>query len=223
MDSQRPLVIFDLDGTLVDSRHDIAAALNVSLEGIGCVRRPEAELFCQIGRPLLDIYLEIGVPGDRDAAERAMTLYRDYFHEHCADRSRLYPGVVETLRDLRRDFRLAVATTKQGRMAERVVERLGLRPFFDRVQGTDGFAAKPHPAIILLLLERFGLPATRAVMVGDTAADVLAGRRAGVFSVGVTYGIGGEDELRQAGADRLASDFPILAGIVRARLNVAPD
>jgi len=222
MKTARPLVIFDLDGTLVDSRHDIAAALNISLVGIGCPPRPEEELFGQIGRPLLDIYLEIGIPGDRDAAGRAMAIYRERFHDHCADRSRLYAGVAETLRELRRDFHLAVATTKQGRMAERVTDQLGLRSFFDHIQGTDGFAAKPDPTIVRLLLERFGVPADRAAMVGDTAADVRAGKQAGVFTIAVTYGIGSEQELRAAGADAVAGDFPSLAGLVRQALPVQP-
>ena len=193
----RPLLIFDLDGTLVDSRADIAASINVGLVAAGRATLPPKDLVPFIGRPLLEIFVVL--LGDRDPgqarAEAACEAYRRHYFEHCADGSTLYPGVLETLRALKTDYRLAVATTKKTFMAERVIELFGLAPLFDAVLGTDDLPYKPDPAILLALLARFATPPAQALMVGDTRADVLAAQNAGMACAAALYGIGEAREL----------------------------
>lgn len=193
----RPLIIFDLDGTLVDSRADIAQSINVGLAALGAEPRPVAELYPFIGKPLSEIFAVLLCDARPDAlrVEAACEAYRQHYFEHCADASTLYPGLRETLNALKGDFRLAVATTKKTFMAERVVELFGLGPLFDAVLGTDGIPSKPDPAILFLLLERFGVAPERALMVGDTRLDILAAKAAGLASAAVLYGIGAPPEL----------------------------
>ena len=208
------LIIFDLDGTLVDSLRDITASINHALTGTGAEPIDEVTARTYIGRPLDEIFLDLIGDGDRERAGRAAEVYRRYFFDNCARHSRLYPGVAGTLDRLRGVYRLAVATTKQTFMAVRVVDLMELEPYFEKVQGTDGFPAKPDPAVIHGLLEDFGLKSPDAVMVGDTVDDVEAGRRAGVFTCAVTYGAGREDDLKAVEPNFVIDSFDRLPGVL---------
>ena len=163
------LVVFDLDGTLVDSREDISRAVNEGIVAVGGGKRPVSEIIPHIGRPLMDIFNDL-LPVELHArAGRATEIFREYFFEHCVETSRLCPGVSECLEGLASVSR-AVATTKMTFMAERVVEQMGIAHHFDLVQGSDGIPHKPDPAVLALVLERLrkagrpgpGLSATRS-------------------------------------------------------------
>lgn len=208
------LIIFDLDGTLVDSRRDIAGAIIHTLDRIGIDAPPEEDLYPHIGRLLFDIFFELIGDGDRTRAEEATCLYREYFYEHCNIHSRLYDGVMETLERFHGRCKTAVATMKKTFMAERVADLLGLERHLDFVQGTDGFPGKPDPEVINRLLGRFGVRPGEAWMVGDSVGDILAGRRAGVGTVAVTYGIGEREKLLAAGPDCCADRFSDLTEII---------
>lgn len=214
----RPLILLDLDGTLVDSRHDIAAAIREALREAGAPAPEATELFRFIGKPLLDIFVEL--LDDREPpytrAEAACETYRRYYFDHCADRSTLYPGVRETLLALRPHAALAIATTKRTFMAERVAELLGLAPLLDAVGGTDGIPFKPDPALLLALMRRFDADPARTLMVGDTVSDLRAARKAGVSAAAVLYGIGSEEALRAEAPDLCLARFPeLLAWVER--------
>ncbi len=203
------LVVFDLDGTLVDSREDICRAVNAGITAIGGQRRSGKEIIPHIGRPLNDIFGDL-LPGElRAMAGRAAEIFRAYFFDHCADTSRLCPGVRECLEDLKPVSR-AIATTKMTFMAERVVEQMGIAHQFDLVQGSDGIPPKPDPAVLSLVLRRLRKEPCRSWMVGDTVYDVRAGKSAGMRTCAVTYGIGTVDDLERAGPDLL---LDTLAGL----------
>jgi phosphoglycolate phosphatase len=156
-DKSPPLVIFDLDGTLVDSREDIAASINVGLERVGGARRAETEIHPLIGRPLAEMFVALLPPELSHRTPDAATAYRAHYFDNCSRRSRIYPGVAECLAALA-DVPLAIATTKATFQAERVAEQLGLAPHFELVQGTDGLPFKPDPAVIHLVLDRLRTP-----------------------------------------------------------------
>ena len=211
------LVIFDMDGTLVDSREDIAASVNAGLRAVGAPERSAAEIQPMIGRPLEEIFLALLPAGLADRAPLAAEAYRADSFENCARGSRLFPGVLECL-DALAAVKRAIATTKQTFQAVRVAERLGLASRFDLVHGTDGIPHKPHPAVIEQVLARLGARRERSWMVGDTIWDLRAGRAAGVRTCAVTHGIHGAATLAAERPDLLLHDLarlPALIGVDR--------
>jgi phosphoglycolate phosphatase len=190
-------VIFDLDGTLVDSREDIIAAFNQGLRGVGAEAAPKADIQPLIGTPLRTMY-EARLPGaDPESVGAACEAYRQHYFEHCADRTRPFPGVTACL-DRIASLPLAVATTKKTFMAVRLLETLGLAERFALIQGTDDIPPKPDPAVLLRVAATLGVRPTRCWMVGDTVHDIDAAKRAGMKSCAVTYGISSRSELERA-------------------------
>jgi len=210
------LVVFDLDGTLVDSRDDIAASLNAALEAVGAPLRSDAELHPQIGRPLDTIFEELLPARLRDRVEDACEIYRGHYFDNCSRRSSLYPGVLECLDGLA-GVPLAIATTKQTFQAVRVAEAMGLAPRFDLIRGTDGIPHKPDPAVLHQVLEILAKPAAGSWMVGDTVLDLRAGRAAGMRTCAVTYGIGDPGELAAERPDLLLDTLADLPAAIAPR------
>ena len=209
------LVVFDLDGTLVDSREDISRAVNEGIVAVGGGRRPVSEIVPHIGRPLMDIFNDLLPVELHTKAGRATEIFREYFFAHCVKTSRLCPGVSECLEGLGAVSR-AVATTKMTFMAERVVRQMGIAHYFDLVQGSDDIPHKPDPAILALVLERLRKEAGRAWVVGDTVYDIQAGKAAGMHTCAVTYGIGEVEALERAAPDLLLdnlADLPAEIGV----------
>lgn len=209
------LVVFDLDGTLVDSREDISRAVNEGIVAVGGGKRPVSEIIPHIGRPLMDIFNDLLPVELRAKAGRATEIFREYFFAHCVETSRLCPGVSECLEGLETVSR-AIATTKMTFMAERVVQQMGIAHHFDLVQGSDGIPHKPDPTILTLVLERLRKRAVRAWIVGDTVYDIRAGKAAGMYTCAVTYGIGAVDDLEREAPDLLLdnlADLPAEIGV----------
>ncbi|HRP46940.1 MAG TPA: HAD-IA family hydrolase [Trueperaceae bacterium] len=201
-------VVFDLDGTLVDSLDDILDSFLAAFASVDLQPPDRAAARSLVGRPLEDMYEPFApaalVP-DLAAA------YRVHYPLHFVDRTRPYPGVVEVLTALGdRGYLRVVATTKRSIMAKELVEAVGLGPLLDHVQGTDGFPHKPEPDVILR-----GLAAVNARgtwMVGDTASDLVAGRAAGLKTYGVTWGTHDASTLLGAAPDALEDSLtPLLA------------
>lgn len=211
------LLIFDLDGTLADSRRDIYFSFAHAMEELGFDPPSEAEFRPLIGKTLKRSF-EVFLPGGAATAQRieaGIAAYRRHYWEHCFDHTRPYEGVDEILAELAASgrFRLAVATTKQTILARRVIEGMGLAPYFDYIQGTDDFPAKPAPYLLYRVLEATGLPSERALMVGDTDSDVLAGKAAGTLTCAVTYGAWQREALEALEPDFLIDRFPEIAPI----------
>jgi len=193
-------VVFDLDGTLVDSFADIASATYAGLAMVDAPPRSAAEVRALVGAPLDTIFRTLA-SDDPEVIRRAADAYRAHYFEHCVDNSRLFPGVVEGLAALR-PRRLAIATTKKTVQARRVASLIGLAGLIDHVQGSDGIPHKPDPTVVRQALAGLDAPAARAIMVGDTLMDIGAGKAAGcAATVGVSYGVATREELLAAGAD----------------------
>jgi len=205
------LVVFDLDGTLVDSRNDIAASMNAALEAVGAPMRADEELHPHIGRPLHTMFEEL-LPADSSGrVEDCCEVYRAHYFDNCSRRSNVYPGVLDCLEALSR-VPLAIATTKRTFQAVRVAELMGLAPHFELVHGTDGIPYKPDPAVLNQVLEQLGKLAAGSWMVGDTVHDLRAGRAAGMRTCAVTYGIGDREDLAAEHPDLLLdslADLPL--------------
>jgi phosphoglycolate phosphatase len=185
--------LFDLDGTLVDSALDICGAV----EGVlASTDRPDVSfevLRGYIGRHMFDLWHDLWPDC---SVERATALLEDYKARYVARKhasTKVYPGVKDVLARLR--GRKSTATTKSTETTRTVLDLFGLLPFFDHVQGTDGFPAKPNPDVVFAALRALGAQPSDCVFVGDSPADMQAAKRAGVKSCAVTYGYGKREEL----------------------------
>jgi phosphoglycolate phosphatase len=203
-------IVFDLDGTLVDSFDDISAAFRRSFHVIGSEPPDVDEVKALIGNPLREMYAPFA---PADALDALVAEYRRDYAERCADQTRPYPGIVDLLDALRqRGHAVAVATTKTTWMARTVVERLGLEARVDHVQGTDGFPHKPAPDVIERALS--GVGRRGSWMIGDTVFDIAAGRAAGLRTCAVTWGVHEEHRLRGAGPDAVVDTVDRLQALL---------
>jgi HAD superfamily hydrolase (TIGR01549 family) len=183
-----PVYLFDIDGTLLDSAEDICGAIIEALDGTPCRPVTQAGLRRYIGLHLLDTFQDF-VPGaNAGQIDELIRRYRTIYPARQHKLTRLYPGVSEALAAL--PGRKSTATTKATPTTRTVLELFGLIQYFDHVQGTDGFPHKPAPNVILRSIEVFGVRPGDVLFVGDSAADMEAGRRAGVDVAAVTYGYG---------------------------------
>jgi 2-phosphoglycolate phosphatase len=205
-------VVFDLDGTLVDSRGDIVGAVKVALSRHD-VAPPDADViagFVGDGARLL-IARALGVPEHDARVDPVLATYLTYYEEHPVDHTVPMPGALATL-DALAGVPLAVCTNKPRRIADSVLARLGLSGRFAVVVGGgDTALAKPHAAPLLRVAEQLGHHPGALAMVGDGVQDIACGRAAGAFAVGVLGGFGTPDALRDARPDLLISSLSELA------------
>lgn len=207
------LLIFDLDGTLIDSKLDLANAVNASrgFLGLGPISNELVYSYVGNGAPML-IRRAIGTEASDAGVAMALEYFLKYYGEHALDETRLYPGVREALDQFRdAGTRLAVLTNKPVRISERIVAGLDLGSHFFRVFGGNSFdQKKPDPVGILALMEESEIPRDRTVMVGDSSVDILTARNAQVRACGVRYGFQPES-LREVPPDYLVDDLRELA------------
>jgi phosphoglycolate phosphatase len=192
--SPSPLVVFDLDGTLVDTAPDLAAALNFVLnrEGLPAVSLPTARSMIGAGvRRMIERGLEHeDHPATVDDITRMMGDFIDYYTAHIADESRPFDGLIEALDDLAtRGYRFAVCTNKLEALAKQLLDQLDLSPRFAAICGGDTFGvSKPDPAILLQTIARAGGRPETTIMVGDAGPDIGVARRASIPVIGVEFG-----------------------------------
>ena len=193
--SRYDLVIFDWDGTLMDSTAVIAGSLQEACRDVGCPVPTREEALFVIGLNMADTFQRVVPSLDEPGRVQLANRYRHHFlaREHEAP---LFDGVREMLSDLHgRGRRLAVATGKARRGLDRALGSTGLAPWFEATRCADEGFAKPHPGMLLMLLEMTGVEPTRALMVGDTTHDLELAANAGVDAVAVSYGAHGEELL----------------------------
>ena len=189
------LLIFDLDGTLIDSQLDLMHSINAMLWHFGKAALPGELIATYVGdgAPML-VRRALGDPEDEDFVQEALSYFLDYYREHKLDNTRVYDGVQETLASIRRSRngqprKMAVLSNKPVNPSRAIVEGLGLGEFFAQIYGGNSFPTKkPDPLGTQKLLEETGCRAEESVMVGDSSNDVLTGRNAGLWTIGVTYG-----------------------------------
>jgi phosphoglycolate phosphatase len=190
------LVIFDLDGTLIDSRLDLVHSVNAALRHIGRLDLPDEVIASYVGdgAPIL-IQRALGGEAVSEAAVRqGLQFFLSYYREHKLDHTTVYDGVKEALTVVQRSSngvprKLAVLSNKPVGPSRAIVEALGLGPFFMQVYGGNSFATKkPDPEGALRLLEELGVRPEEAAIVGDSHVDIETGRNAGMLTVGVNYG-----------------------------------
>jgi HAD superfamily hydrolase (TIGR01509 family) len=209
-------ILCDLDGTLVDSRRDIALAFQQALRRVaGGVPPDEATIAQHIGKPLEQMARELGYRFSPPSLATFLETYRRYYTTHGTRHTQPYPGVTTTLQALS-SLAFGVVTTKYQEQAETVLQRLQLAPYFQHVQGwLPGLRLKPAPDAVFAALTALRGTPQQALMVGDTTADILAGKAAGLKTCAVTYGFGRREELQRCEPDYVLEAFDDLPNIVR--------
>ena len=185
------LVVFDLDGTLIDSKLDLAHAVNATRVHMGLGPLDHEVISSYVGNGAPVLIRRVMGPNASDAdVERALAFFLAYYREHPLDHTRLYPTVAEALAQLGDGgVKMAVLTNKPVRISQYIVDGLGVGRYFFRVYGGNSFEQKkPHPMGMQVLLEEAQVAAERAVMVGDSSVDIQTARNAGTKAVGCTWG-----------------------------------
>ena len=208
-------MIFDLDGTLIDSKEDLVNSVNAMLRWKGREPLPHDVVASYVGNgaPML---VKRALPDlGEDDHLAALQFFLDYYREHMLDATVLYPGVREALdRLLSKHVPLAILTNKPVRFSERLIAGLGLTPHFFRIYGGNSFEEKkPHPIGIQTLLVESKADQARTIMVGDSAVDVLTARAAEVQACGVSWGFQPET-FAHAAPDFIIDDMRVLAEMV---------
>jgi phosphoglycolate phosphatase len=180
------LYLFDVDGTLVDSATDICGTIQQVMHACGRRDVSDALLRRYIGRHLIELFTDLEFKPE--AIDQMVTDYRAIYTAGGHINTTVYPGVAEMLKIL--GGLKSTATTKGTPTTKVILEKFGLITYFNHVQGTDGFPAKPEPDVIFKSLEIFGVQPAECLMVGDAPSDMEAGRRAGVKTCAVRYGYG---------------------------------
>jgi phosphoglycolate phosphatase len=190
------LLIFDLDGTLVDSRDDLANSINAMLRHFHKNELPHEVIASYIGdgAPML-VRRALGDPDDENFVQDALLYFMAWYREHKLDHTYVYEGIMESLEAIRKSrdgqpLKMAVLSNKPVGPSRAIVDALGLGQYFFQVYGGNSFhTKKPDPAGVQTLLEESGAFPEETIIIGDSNIDILTARNAGIYSVGVTYGL----------------------------------
>ncbi len=215
------LILFDLDGTLIETAPEICDAVNDTLTQFDLPTVSQQQVNDWIGHGTRELLIQAlaftgNTTADTVRKSDAFKLIEAEFGKHyqarCGTRSHLYPHVREVLAELReRGVRLAVVTNKEGRYTQTVIDAHALGPFFDRVISGDTLPVKkPNPAAIHACMAQWSVPAERALFVGDSSIDVATARNAGVAVWALPYGYNMGEPIEACNPDRVIADFSVL-------------
>lgn len=210
-------VVFDLDGTLIDSRLDIAQATNHALEKLGFPTLAVDRIAGFVGDGAEALLARAaGVGGADPVVRELMGVFLDFYTEHPATHTRLMPGAVAALTELAPEYRLAICTNKPRRTTDAVLAALDLARYFEVVTaGGDLPKKKPDPAPLFFIADSLALSATELAMVGDGPQDIEAGRAAGALTVGVRGGIIAFERLEAANPDVVLGSLTELPALLK--------
>ncbi len=183
-------LVFDLDGTLIDSKQDLVLAVNATRRHMGLAALDAEVVSSYVGEGMQKlIERAVGEGYPMPLIEQAMAFFLEYYREHMLDNTVTYSGVREALEALR-GRPLAVLTNKPVRFSRSILEGLGIAGYFRQVYGGNSFEKKkPDPTGMNALLSEFGIAPRQAMMVGDSAIDIQTARNSGTWAAGVTYGL----------------------------------
>jgi phosphoglycolate phosphatase len=210
------LLVFDLDGTLVDSKQDLALSVNAMRREMGLASLPVDLITSYVGQGVtLLVRRSLGTHATSENVEKGLAFFLAYYRDHMLDHTAPYPGVAEALEKLR-GHKMAVLTNKPVNFSREMLTRLGFASYFAYIYGGNSFPQKkPDPIGLQRLMEDLQISARETLMVGDSDTDVLTGRNAGVWTCGVTYGFGAQT-LQTVSPDLIIDDLrelpPLLNG-----------
>ena len=199
-------ILFDLDGTLVNSIFDIAAAMNHALESMGQPTFPVEDYYQKVGSGMKNLCRRALPVDQQHLQEELLTRYQQRYLAFCCEETQVYPGVEQLLRTLRdRGYKLALITNKPQDQAQKVMDTLLPGAPLDVIWGQQPpFAVKPDPEVYHHVCALLGVEAGDTVYCGDSDVDIYFAQNAGARSIGCLWGFRGREELEGAGADGLA-------------------
>ncbi len=196
------LFIFDLDGTLVDSKKDLSLAVNHALSSLGMTSKSQEQI---------DELLSIGSQGmlmelskDAQRFDEVFKLFSKHYEQHILDHTQFYPGVLSILQNLQDKIR-AIMSNKRERFCKMIIQGLNANEHFNEIVGGDRIEKKPSPKALIHLLNQFQIKPQRAIMIGDSPVDIIAGREAGMHTVGILQGFSSQNLMKQSQADILVN------------------
>lgn len=211
------LIVYDLDGTLVDTRKDIAQAANQMRAAMRLPPLPEKEICGYVGLGLNKLVEGCLGTADPAVVEQGTRVYRAHYTEHLLDNTALYLGAAEVLEHFRSRGQ-AVITNKPDPYSRRILEALGVAGYFlEIVPGNSRWPKKPDPASLLDLMRREGVSSEEVLFVGDSPIDVETGTRAGVATVALAQGFSDREELMRAAPAHLLDGFPELLRLAKEK------
>ena len=224
------LVIYDLDGTLIDSRSDIVRSVNRTLSDLGFSNLSSNQVSAYVGNGVSNLMrgvlkeaasqhqLSENQRAIEKLTQKAIKIYRKHYQEHMLDETRLYPNVEEVLKYYK-GLKQAVMTNKPEEFSVKILQSLGVLGYFFRVIGGDqALPKKPDPKAVFELMRLAAATPSETVLVGDSTTDIKTGKAACVRTVAVTYGFGSAEELGEARPDLMIDDF---AKLIRSDLFLA--
>ena len=189
------LVIFDFDGTLIDSKFDIAVSVNLTLKDMELPTRSPEEIFSFVGDGVKRLLrLSVG-EGNDECYEESLTIFREHYLTHCLDSTKFYSGL-DRVFDTLQDKTIALATNKSLEYTLRIVDGLGVRDRFSAIEcPIDPSDLKPDPGMLFRILDQLGVVPEQAILVGDSTNDVRAAKAAGMRACAVGYGYGNREKV----------------------------
>lgn len=203
----KKLVIFDLDGTLLNTIYDLGEACNYALRKMGFAQHPIPAYNYMVGNGVKKLMERAQPDADAQTIEQLLADFREYYDEHCTDATKPYVGIPELLTNLtEKDIKIAVASNKYQKAVSKIIEYYFPDVPFVAVKGQNpDRPVKPDPSIVFEILSEVPTPKSDVLYVGDSGVDMETARRACVESVGVTWGFRPASELREAFADHIIS------------------
>lgn len=204
----KKLVIFDLDGTLLNTIADLGSAVNYALRSHGLAEHPLSAYNYMVGNGVRKLIERAAPDVTPEEEESLLKDFRKYYDEHCTDMTEPYPGITDLLLELTaRDIKVAVASNKYQAAVDKIIKHYFPEIPFVTLRGErSGYPTKPDPSVIFAVLSQCPTSKEDVMMAGDSAVDIETARRACIESVGVTWGFRPVSELTEAYADHIVSD-----------------
>lgn len=202
------LFIYDLDGTLIDSKVDIAASVNYTMEALGLPRLPDPVIYEFVGHGVTPLIQQaVDKAGGPEAYAKAMVIFKEHYRAHLLDKTLPFEGVMNVLKYYSSRPQI-ILTNKSQEYADKIVDALGMRPLVQGVFGGDTqFPKKPDPKIVYHLMQQYQIIAEETVIVGDSLVDIQTGKNAGIFTCGALYGFRPRVEIETSGCDFKIESF----------------
>ncbi|MDD3923143.1 MAG: HAD-IA family hydrolase [Endomicrobiaceae bacterium] len=213
--SKVSLVIFDLDGTLVDSQQDLTSAVNFTRKYYGLKPLEVATVASYLGSGIPALVRSVLPNVDEKDIPNATVMFKEFYSKHLIDTTKTYSGVSEMLSSLK-DVRKAILSNKSEKFSKDIIEKLGLKDFFDSIYGGDSFdEKKPSPRPIYEIMESLSVKKENTIMVGDGANDIIAGKTADIKTIAVLYGYSPKEKVEKLQPDFIAATPKDVVNIIR--------
>ncbi|KID56598.1 phosphoglycolate phosphatase [Pseudoalteromonas luteoviolacea] len=214
--TNKDVLLFDLDGTLIDSVPDLALSINQMLDALGMTPYPTDTIRSWVGngaavltQRALSGSIDINPDLDATFVEEALSIFLTYYEQNVCVETTLYPNVKSTLKSLHNHgYRLVIVTNKPEQFVRPILKHLGLNDFFEMVVGGDSLPKrKPDPMQLTYVCDKLGVTPSSCLMIGDSKNDIFAATAAGMQSIGLTYGYNHGEDINSHGATLVLDDF----------------